>query len=79
MKQHFEKWERLVWWRPVIEGELEPGVVFHRAVREEDVEGDYQLEADVECGGEAEQSICVKWGKSDVDRRRRSLRNKLPR
>jgi len=51
VKQHFEKWERLVWWRPVIEGELEPGVVFHRAVREEDVEGDYQLEADVECGG----------------------------
>ena len=79
MKQHFEKWERLVRWRPVIEGELEPGVVFHRAVREEDLEGDYQLEADVECGGEAEQSICVKWGKSDVDRRRRRLRNKLPR
>ena len=51
MKQHFEKWERLVRWRPVIEGELEPGVVFHRDVREEDVEGDYQLEADVECGG----------------------------
>ena len=51
MKQHFEKWERLVRWRPVIEGELEPGVVFHRAAREEDVEGDFQLEADVECGG----------------------------
>ena len=78
MKQHFEKWERLVWWRPVIEGALEPGVVFHRAAREEDVEGDYQLEADVECGG-GYQSICVKWGKSDVDRRRRRLRNKLPR
>ena len=50
MKQHFEKWERLVRWRPVIEGELEPGVVFHRAVREEDVEGDYQLQADANVG-----------------------------
>ena len=34
MRQHFEKWERLVRWRPVIEGELEPGVVFHRELRE---------------------------------------------
>ena len=49
-----------------------------RAARGEDVEGDYQLEADVECGG-GYQSIWVKWGKSDVDRRRRRLRNKLPR